>query len=262
MTIRLNVKMRSCRGFTLLELLFSMAISGIIMSSVYFIYSSQQRSYLVQEQVASMQQNLRAALDLMERDVRTAGCDPTGTAGAGIILANPSHIRITMDITGGENDGIDNDGDGSTDEADEAIFGDGDTNDVNEDVTFSLYTSGGIRKLGRKSPSTANNQPVAENIDALDFVCLDQRLSDGIDNDGDGTIDEYDEAIMATPVANTEDIRAVQITLVARTGRANPTYTDTAIYTNQQGAVILPQQNDNFRRKRLTAQVCCRNLAF
>ena len=251
-------------GFTLVELLIAMAISGILMAGIYTAYRSQQGSYIAQEQVAALQQNLRVAFHFMEKEIRAAGCDPKRTSGAGIHTANPFDIRITMDITGGETDGLDNDGDGSVDEADEANFGDGDTNDVNEDVTYSLYISNGIRKLGRRSPSTAHNQPVAENIDALNFVYLDQRLSDGIDNDGDGTIDEHDEAVMATPVAytDTEDIRAIQITLVARTDRGDPRYQDTAIYRNQQGAVILPQQNDNFRRKLLTAQVNCRNLAF
>lgn len=254
MTIRLNVKMRSCRGFTLLELLFSMAISGIIMSSVYFIYSSQQRSYLVQEQVASMQQNLRAALDLMEREIRMAGYDPTGDADAKIIKADTAELQFRIDFN--------EDGDFSNPSPPPA-------NDPNEQIRYALTKDGDKDGIADGSPCHLGRETwggglrtVAENIDTLDFVYLDERFSDGIDNDGDGTIDEYDEAIMAIPVTNTEDIRAVQITLVARTERVNPTYTDTGIYTNQQGTVILPQQNDNFRRKRLTAQVCCRNLAF
>jgi type IV pilus assembly protein PilW len=233
--------MRWYKGFTLIEVLVAIAMAGVVMAGIYSFSSSQQRSYFIQEQVAYTQQSLRAAMDLMEREIRTAGCDPKRRSVAGIHTANPSAIRITMDITGGETDKLDNDGDGSVDEADEAKFGDGDTNDVNEDVTYSLYPSNGILKLGRKSPSTANNQPVAENIDALDFVYLDK----------DGN-----------PTTNLEEIRSVQIALVARAGRGDPRYKDTAIYRNQQGTVILPQQNDNFRRKLLTAQVYCRNLAF
>ena len=49
------------KGFTLLELLIAMALSIIIMAAIYSTYYSQQKSYLVQEQVAAMQQNLRAA---------------------------------------------------------------------------------------------------------------------------------------------------------------------------------------------------------
>jgi type IV pilus assembly protein PilW len=227
-------------GFTLVELLIAMAIAGIVMAGVYSAYSSQQRSYLAQEQVAAVQQNLRVAMYFMEREIRMAGCDPKGTAGAGIRTASPNSIRITMDITGGETDGLDNDGDSDIDEADEAKFGDGDTNDVNEDVTYSLYTSGGIQKLGRKRPST-NNQPVAENIDALNLVYLDKD---------------------ANPTITLAEIRSVQITLVARTAQGDRGLNNTTVYTNQQGDQIFVSPGDNFRRKLLTVQVNCRNLAF
>ena len=227
-------------GFTLTELLIAMAVAGIVMAGVYSAYSSQQRSYIAQEQVAAVQQNLRVAMYFMEREIRMAGCDPKGSAGAGIRTASPNSIRITMDITGGETDGLDNDGDSNIDEADEANFGDGDTNDVNEDVTYSLYTSGGIQKLGRKKPST-NNQPVAENIDALNLVYLDK-----------------DE----NPTITIAEIRSVQITLVARTARGDRGFKNTTVYTNQQGDQIFVAPGDNFRRKLLTAQVNCRNLAF
>ena len=227
-------------GFTLAELLVAVAIAGIVMAGVYSAYSSQQRSYIAQEQVAAVQQNLRVAMYFMEREIRMAGCDPKGTAGAGIQMASPDSIRITMDITGGETDGLDNDGDSEIDEADEAGFGDGDTNDVNEDVTYSLYTSGGIQKLGRKKPST-NNQPVAENIDSLNLVYLDK--------------DEKPTLALA-------EIRSVQITLVARTARGDRGFKNTTIYTNQQGDQVFVSPGDNFRRKRLTTQVNCRNLAL
>ncbi len=227
-------------GFTLVELLIAMAIAGIVMAGVYSAYSSQQRSYIVQEQVAAVQQNLRVAMYFMEREIRMAGCDPKGSAGAGIRTASPNSIRITMDITGGQTDGLDNDGDSNIDEADEANFGDGDTNDVNEDLTYSLYTSGGIQKLGRKKPST-NNQPVAENIDALNLVYLDK-----------------DE----NPTITLAEIRSVQITLVARTARGDRGLKNTTVYTNQQGDQIFVAPGDNFRRKLLTAQVNCRNLVF
>ena len=227
-------------GFTLVELLIAMAVAGIVMAGVYSAYSSQQRSYMAQEQIAAVQQNLRVAMYFMEREIRMAGCDPKGSAGAGIRTAGPNSIRITMDTTGGETDGLDNDGDSNIDEADETNFGDGDTNDVNEDITYSLYTSGGIQKLGRKKPSTYN-QPVAENIDALNLVYLDK--------------DENPTIIVA-------EIRSVQITLVARTARGDRGFKNTTAYTNQRGVQIFVAPDDNFRRKLQTAQVNCRNLAF
>jgi type IV pilus assembly protein PilW len=231
--------MRWDKGFTLIELLVAMAIAGVVMAGIYSAYSSQQRSYIVQEQVAGMQQNLRASMDLMEREIRMAGCDPTGGAGAKIIKADIAELQFTIDLN--------EDGDVSSS-----------TGNPNEQIRYKLTDSGG---LGREIWS-GGLQPVAENIDALNFVYLDQRLSDGIDNDGDGTIDEYDEAVMATPVVNTGNIRSIQITMIARSSRVDRRYTDTDVYMNQQTTVIFGPKNDHFRRKLLTAQVCCRNLAF
>ena len=229
------------KAFTLIELLVALAISGVVMAGIYSTYYSQQKSYITQEQVAAMQQNLRAAMYIMPREIRMAGCDPTGSAGAEIKTANTNSITFTLDITGGESDGKDNDNNGSVDEDDEKRFSDGFCDDTNEDVTYSLYTADGIQKLGRKSPLTATNQPVAENIDALDFVYLDAN---------------------GAPTATISDIRSVQITLVARTGRRDPGYTNNTSYINQQGTPIYTAPNDNFRRKLLTAEVKCRNLGL
>jgi len=61
------------RAFTLIELLISMALSGIVMSAIYTLFISQNRSYNIQEQVSEMQQNARVAMDRIVRDVRMAG---------------------------------------------------------------------------------------------------------------------------------------------------------------------------------------------
>ena len=238
-------------GFTLTEVLVSLVIAGVVMGAVYSAYYSQQKSYRNQEQAAAMQQNLRAAMLSVERALRMAGCDPTGTANAGVVTASAGSIRITLDTTGGGSDGVDNDGDGSTDEADEVDLSDGDTNDAGEDVTFSLYDSGGDgdNDLGRKV-GAGTNQPVAENIDGLNFVYLD--ANNGVlDDDGNGNV-----------IASIAAIRSVQITLVARAERPDPQYTDANNYENAQGTVIISAPNDNFRRRRLAKQIQCRNLGL
>ena len=216
------------KGFTLIEALVAMAIAGVAMAGIYSAYSSQQRSYIVQEQVAGMQQSLRAAMDLMEREIRMAGFDPYRNSGAGIIAAGVNNISFAFVA---DDDSYDNDSDGDTDESGEL-----------KTIRYSLYDSGsdGDNDLGRKV-GAGNNKPVAENIDALNFVYLRE----------DGT-----------PTANVSEMRSIQITVVARTDRVDSRYTDTAVYTNQQGIAILGPKNDNFRRRRLTAQVNCRNLAF
>ena len=231
--------MKDKKGFTLIELLVAMATAGIVMAGVYASYHVQQRSYLAQEQVAEMQQNLRAAMHLVEREIRMAGYNPPGSSGAGIETATATSIRVTMDI----HDGLDNDGDGTIDENDEAGNGDGDTGEGNEDITYlRLDPDGdGIFDLFRRDGAIAGDQLVAENIDALDFVYLDQS---------------------GTPTATLSEIRSVQITLVARAAQGDRGYRDTETYLNQQGTVVLPSPDDAFRRRRLSAEVICRNLGF
>jgi type IV pilus assembly protein PilW len=235
-------------GFTLSELLVVMVISGIVMAGIYSTYYTQQKSYVTHEQLVGMQQNLRAVTYVMEREIRMAGSDPTQNANAGIETANSDTIKFKLDITGGESDGVDNDHDGVTDEPDEERYGDGDAIDPNETITYSL--SGG--DLLRDDMYGVGNQTIAENIDALDFVYLDE---DGaaLDDDGSGNV-----------TTSISQIRSVQISVVARTGRKDPQYTDTTAYYNQQDAVnpILAAQNDGYRRKLLTTEVKCRNLGL
>ena len=229
--------MKNQNGFTLIEILIALAIAGVVMAGVYSAYYSQQKSYVTQEQVVAMQQNLRAAMYYMEREIRMAGCDPTENAGAEIKTADTDTIRFTLDITGGESDGKDNDNDGSVDEEDEKRFSDGFCDDTNEDITYSLADNDG----DGDNDLEMNNNLIAENIDALDFVYLDAN---------------------GATTATLANIRSVQITLVARTGRVDPGYTNNTVYRNQQNTIILPAQNDNFRRKLLTAEIKCRNLGL
>jgi type IV pilus assembly protein PilW len=214
------------RGFTLTELLVAMGLSAIVMASVGAIYYQQQKSFLAQEQIASAQQNLRTAMYFMEREIRSAGYDPTQKVNPSIQVANNNSITFQADINGNE-----------------AIDGD-------ETITYSLYDSGadGDTDLGRNSG--AGNQPLAENIDALNFVYLNGASPPSVlDDDGLGNV-----------TTNINQIRSVQVTVVARTGRADPGYTDARIYTNLQGQTILGVQNDNFRRRSLSTTISCRNL--
>jgi type IV pilus assembly protein PilW len=138
-------------GFTLIELLIAMTIGLIILTALSSTFLMQRKIYDVQEQVAEMVQTTRAAMDMMNREIRMAGYDPSGLANATIVTVTSNSINFTLDIT------------------DDAETGppDGDTDDPNENITYSLYTEDGIQKLGRKSKATANNQPVAENIEDL-----------------------------------------------------------------------------------------------
>ena len=60
-------------GFTLVELMIAMAISLIVLSSVFSLFMFQQRVYVQQSDMARNQAQLRGALQAMSRDIRMAG---------------------------------------------------------------------------------------------------------------------------------------------------------------------------------------------
>jgi type IV pilus assembly protein PilW len=144
-------KQKEALGFSLVELLIALAVGLIVLAAIYGVFTLQNKKLKIQEQIAEMQQNARVAMDMMTREIRMAGYDPIGSAGAGIISAPANSVNFTMDLNA-----------------------DGDTTDSNENITYSLYTADGIQKLGRKSTATATNQPVAEHIQTLTFNYYDE----------------------------------------------------------------------------------------
>jgi prepilin-type N-terminal cleavage/methylation domain-containing protein len=61
------------KGFTIIELMIVLVISAVVTAAVYAIFITQQKTYAIQTGVTDMQQNARAALMLMVRDLRMAG---------------------------------------------------------------------------------------------------------------------------------------------------------------------------------------------
>jgi type IV pilus assembly protein PilW len=93
-----NFKKSTSNGFTIIELLVAVAISSIVLLAVIQVFTSSNKIYTVQDKVVGMQQNVRAALGMMTRDIRMAGLDPTGDAGdAGIVSADNSSIHVRYD---------------------------------------------------------------------------------------------------------------------------------------------------------------------
>jgi len=179
--------MRSEKGFTLVEIMVTLAIMAVVMAGVYLTFYSQQKSYTVQEQVAEMQQNLRGAMYLMSKEIKMAGCNPTGQAQAGIVTAAADSISFTMDLWGKSTDDPPN----------------GSISNPNENITYALADISGDQAM--EIIRTDNNsglgpQVVAENIDSLNFVYLD--------SNGNVTTDLL-------------RIRSVQITVVAKTDQAD-----------------------------------------
>ena len=86
------------RGFTLIELIIVVGIFAGVSMGGYTIYRVQQSSYLMQEQLAEMQQNVRAVLYFIEKDLRMAGYDVFKTGEAGFHTAKPYEVVFSADI--------------------------------------------------------------------------------------------------------------------------------------------------------------------
>lgn len=231
------------KGFTLVELLIAMAVSGIIMTGVYSAFKSQQDSYLAQEQVAEMQQNIRAGLYVMSKDLRMAGYDPSGDAGAGIVAAKKDAISFSLDMNEDGNTAVDGD-------------------DAGENIGYDIYDSptAGPLTLGRSSSSSpitlaetpvgsghyevSGHQPIAQNIERLEFLYT---LEDGS---------------QTTAPADPSKIRSIQISILARANNPDRNYTNTQTYSSASLADWTPATPDNFRRRFQTMTVKCRNMGL
>ncbi len=138
--------MRDENGFTLVELLVAMAMGLIIMAAIYYTYVSQQKSYVITEKVSALQQNIRAAMFHLQKDIRMAGYNPTRSA----ITFGFTDVSATDSVTFT----IDDDEDGAL--------------DTEETIAYSLNPDNTLRKVvGAGAPQT-----ICESITGLNFSYL------------------------------------------------------------------------------------------
>jgi len=88
------------RGFTIVEIIVVITIFGILMTAVYSLYLTHQRSAFTQEDIIEVQQNLRSAMDTITRDLRMAGIlVPQGTNP--LASGSPTSLQINTASAGG-----------------------------------------------------------------------------------------------------------------------------------------------------------------
>lgn len=227
------------RGITLVELMVAMVICLVVLGLVVASLISQQKNQITQDRMTDMQQGVRAALEILGTDLKMAGYDPTGTAGATFLIADKAEIHFQLDLSA-DGDLI-NSGPPVTSDPGESIRY-ALTNDANRDG----IADGTTCHLGRELDG-GGLQVLAENIEALNFVYFDRNGN-----------------ILPTPVATVNDISSIQVTIIAKSGTTIPAmfqrHRDNKAYSNRQGTEILPAQNDDFRRVMLVQEFKCRNL--
>ncbi len=209
------------KGFSLVELMVVLVMSMIIMGAVFFTSKSQERNLAIQDRIVELQDNLRAGIAIMEKDLRMAGYDPECMSPpcSGFISANSGNFTISMKDPLSTN--------------------------ATDTVSYALYDyqSDGDLDLGRDF-NGSGLQPVIMNVDALDIRYLG--------NNG---------TVLSFPLSNTDmaKIRLVEISVVAHTEKKDPAITTSPAFKNLQGTQILPPLHDGFRRQIIRSRVLCRN---
>ena len=215
------------KGFTLVELMISIAMTGIIVAAVYTVYTLQQKTSTAQDQVVEMQQNIRAAMYTMMQEFRMAGYEADSANDASITAANEAGITFEMVNDSGTVDTI------------TYGFLPADDSDANGIVN----NSDGVAAL-RREINGGGLQPIAENIEAIEFEYSDE-----------------DGNVIATPVATPSTIRTITITLLARAAWRDAKYVNNTVYTTASD-VNWDFGPDNYRRRLLITSVQCRNMGI
>ena len=91
----------------MVELLVVLAVSYIVFTLMYQAYRVQLKSHTTQQELVEMQQNLRAALYLMEREIRMTGYAPEGgLVGNAFKTIQIDNVEFAMDSRGRRNPGF------------------------------------------------------------------------------------------------------------------------------------------------------------
>jgi type IV pilus assembly protein PilW len=191
-------------GFTLMELLVSMSIGMVVLAALAKTFTVQSRQNTAEEQVAQMQGNARAALDLMVREIHMAKYNPAGTAFSSAygVTYSASQLEVKADM----------DGNGTISTSSGSV----------EDIIYARDAANNYitRKLG-----SGTAEIVADNITAFTFAYYDANGS------------------AVTSSGNSGNIRKVTINITARTAKPDPSYTSNSGYRTYQISVDITPPN-------------------
>ena len=152
------------QGFTLVDILVGLAMASIVMAAIISLFTSVGRSYTIQNVAADVQQVTRAGVEHMTQNIRMAGIDRLGTAGAEIKEFAADKIRFTLDrcdLTVGGPEGC-----GSPD---------GDTDDKFENVTYQWDpTERKLKQTLYAGTGSVYTETLVENVSNLNFTYLDK----------------------------------------------------------------------------------------
>ncbi len=136
------------RGFSLVELMISLAIFGIIMGVTFGFLVGARDSYSATRERVQYQQSMRAVMSLITREVRSTGCDPSGAGFEPFGMAATAAMSCAMDLNG-----------------------DGDTTDTTPDESVTYAYNAGTGELVRFDGALA--MTVLRGLNGMTFTYFD-----------------------------------------------------------------------------------------
>jgi hypothetical protein len=89
------------QGVSLMETMVALFMTGVVAASLFGVYINQHKNWMIQEEITDKQQNARAAIDELTRQIRMAGYDiPMGLNAIEAFNTNPDTIIITYSEAG------------------------------------------------------------------------------------------------------------------------------------------------------------------
>lgn len=244
----LNPRNTFLTGFTLVELMMALSISGIVLTAGYHMFTGQRQTYSLQNEIAQMQQNVRASEHMIVREIRMAGYEV-------------ADMYIGVDVPGQPfSDGEKNAFEEATSQS-IAFTSDVDGDGKMETIRYSLKKDSLAREnwkwdalLGNWEKS-GGARSMSENMEGLHFcywiLADDEGLNNNRDDDGDSYVDEEGELLLTAHPSKEEreHIRIVRLTLTAKSTRPDHHYID-------------PVHGDHFRRITLSSIIRPRNVGL
>jgi prepilin-type N-terminal cleavage/methylation domain-containing protein len=274
--------LKNQKGITLIELLVALVISGLLLAGIYRTFINQQKTFVVQEQVVDMQQNMRSAINRMMTEIKMAGFGNlsmvmpvtlgvgtynnvvnwnTPTAGALTILAaTGGTATLTASANVGQNQITvstltDASGNSLFDTANKKYISVG---GLESYIITSIDSGTGTITL---NGSLTYNHPLGTplfNIRALSYqvasvngiptLLRDENIGDGPLAQADG-IDNLQFTYLdaaGNPTANPPDVRIIRVTLTARAERQDPDL----------------KNGDGYRRRQIASNIHLRNMGI
>ncbi len=220
-------------GFTLIELMVSLAIFGVVLTGVVVMFTSTGKQHTGQEMMMELSQDIRAVKNIMVDELRSAGCNPDKAERMGFLDdgddrydTDSNSIHFTRDVDNGDGD--------------QYYEPDGDAGDPNENIRYyrtsdacvpgvpagaillatDTVTPGCLRRNTGTGSAGGGGMPLAKNITSLQFRYFDS------------TNAEIGPDTLNTP-AKLDNIRTVAVTIIGQVENTNRVSLASRTWTQQ-----------------------------